>query len=283
MAQDDEILGENEPELDLGVEETKEPEQKEPEVKEDGIAELKRQLEAEKALRIEAQRTARSASEEAAKARNDVDDTNLHLVKASIDTVKGNIDTLKQNYAAALANGDFGVAADIQMEMSVAANKLVQLETGKQAMEEKPKVKPAEIDPVNQFIDSLSARSASWLRNHKECVTDPTMNRKMLLAHALAVDDGLEIDSDEYFNLIEQRLGYKKTKAEVQEDDDPMKYSAKEEKETTPAAAPVSRGEGKKNSVRLTAEEREIASLSGMTDEEYARNKQEISKEKRYN
>jgi len=252
-----------------------------------GIELLKKQLEEERALRIEAQKNARTASEEAARAANDVHDTNLHLVNASIDTLKNDIDNMKQNYAAALSNGDFVVAADIQMEMNIAANRLVQLETGKQAMEEKPKIVPAVSKTAQEdaFIDSLSSRSAEWVRNHRETIRNPELNRKLLLAHAVAVDDGLDIDSDEYFDAIEKRLGFKKVQKEENDEDatlDAAKVvSRRSDRERSPEPAPVTRGEGKRTVVRLTSDEREMASMMGMSDEQYAEQKQNLKREGR--
>jgi hypothetical protein len=61
---------------------------------EEGINDLKMKLEQERSGRIEAERQARRATEVAVEAKNEVQDTNLHLVKNAIDTVKRNNDIL---------------------------------------------------------------------------------------------------------------------------------------------------------------------------------------------
>lgn len=248
--------------------------------KDDGIEELKRQLQQERQLRIEAQNAA-------AFANNDAQDTNLHLVNAAIDASKKDMEESKMAFANALSNGDHMAAADAQLAMTQVSQQLLQLETGKTALEAKPKAVPEKSSQIETFLSSLTKPSADWLRAHPDTMTNSVLNRKMLLAHALAVDEGIEVDSKDYFDLIETRLGFIK-KSKNEDDSDPLSKSAKEDYgERTPAAAPVSRGGGK-NAVRLSSEEREIASMSGMTDEEYARNKEDIKKEdsrkeKRYN
>jgi len=273
-------IKQDEEQLDLGPEE---PEEK-PEKKEDGIEELKRQLQQERQLRMDAQKQANEASERAAAASNDVQDSNLQLVNAAIDASKREMEENKIAFANALANGDHMAAADAQLEIAKVAQQLLQLETGRTALEAKPKAEPKKSDQIETFLNSLTKQSADWLRAHPETMTNPVLNRKMLLAHALAVDEGIEVDSRDYFDLIEQRLGFKSKRKEEDDDGNPMSGAEKEDsyQERSPSAAPVSRG-GSKNVIRLTSEEREIAALSGMSDEEYAKNKQDLAKEKRYN
>jgi len=253
----------------------------------EGINDLKLKLEQERSGRIEAERQARRATEVAVEAKNEVQDTNLHLVKNAIDTVKRNNDILKYNYSEAMAVGDYTKAAEIQEGMSMNTSKLMELERGRSHMESAPKYEVPQqqrpSDPVEALASQLSPRSADWVRRNPQCVTDPRMYQKMVAAHNLAMADGYQADSDDYFGFVEDTLRISK-RVDVGEDD-PMSASAKVTQRRSPPAAPVSRsgtGTGSRpNVVRLTKAEAETAKDLGMTEQDYARNKLLLQKEGR--
>lgn len=254
---------------------------------EEGINDLKMKLEQERSGRIEAERQARRATEAAVEAKNEVQDTNLHLVKNAIDTVKRNNDILKYNYSEAMAVGDYTKAAEIQESMSMNTSKLMELERGRSHMESAPKYEVPQqqrpSDPVEALASQLSPRSADWVRRNPQCVTDPRMYQKMVAAHNLAMADGYQADSDDYFGFVEDTLRISK-RVDIG-DDDPMSASAKVTQRRSPPAAPVSRsgtGTGSRpNVVRLTKAEAETAKDLGMTEQDYARNKLLLQKEGR--
>ena len=254
---------------------------------EEGINDLKMKLEQERNGRIEAEKQARQATEAAVHAKNEVQDTNLHLVKNAIDTVKRNNDILKYNYSEAMAVGDYTKAAEIQEGMSMNTSKLMELERGRSHMESAPKYEVPQqqrpSDPVEALASQLSPRSADWVRRNPQCVTDPRMYQKMVAAHNLAMADGYQADSDDYFGFVEDTLRISK-RVDIG-DDDPMSASAKVTQRRSPPAAPVSRsgtGTGSRpNVVRLTKAEAETAKDLGMTEQDYARNKLLLQKEGR--
>jgi hypothetical protein len=253
----------------------------------EGINDLKLKLEQERNGRIEAEKQARQATEAAVHAKNEVQDTNLHLVKNAIDTVKRNNDILKYNYSEAMAVGDYTKAAEIQEGMSMNTSKLMELERGRSHMESAPKYEVPQqqrpSDPVEALASQLSPRSADWVRRNPQCVTDPRMYQKMVAAHNLAMADGYQADSDDYFGFVEDTLRISK-RVDVGEED-PMSASAKVTQRRSPPAAPVSRsgtGTGSRpNVVRLTKAEAETAKDLGMTEQDYARNKLLLQKEGR--
>lgn len=253
----------------------------------EGIKELKMKLEQERAARIEAEKHARMAFQTAAEAKNETQDTNLQLVRNAIDTVKRNNEILKLNYSEAMSVGDYSKAAEIQETMGTNAAKLMELERGRAHMERAPKVVAPELprhsDPVEELASQLSPRSADWVRRHPQCVTDPRMYQKMVAAHNLAVADGYQPDSDDYFGVIEDTLRINRRQA-TEYDEDPTSGAAKVTQHRAPPAAPVSRngnGTGSRNSAHLTREEKETARDLGMTEEAYARNKALLKKEGR--
>ena len=247
---------------------------------EEGVDDLKQRLEAAEA-RAKAAETARHSAEVAAhEARGTVQETNLHLVSNAIDTLRQSNEIAKANYKAAMSNGDYDAAASYQEEMGTHAAKLLQLEQGKQALENAPQpVMPVSrpSDPVEAFASQLSSRSAEWVRRHPQFVTDPRLNQKMIAAHNMTVADGHAADSEDYFANVEGLLGVRKAPAA----EEPLSSASR--RSTPPPAAPVSRETRGGNVVRLTSEEREMADMMKMTPEEYAKNKVALKKEGRLN
>jgi chromosome segregation ATPase len=257
---------------------------------EEGIQELKKKLEAEQNARAEAERRAQEMQQQAHKAQTEVQDSNLQLIHSAMEAVKRNADALKQHYAAALQAGAFDKAAEIQEQMGINSAKLLQLENGRAALEDKLKNAPQTLDPVEQVASQLSPRSAQWVRNHPQCITDKRLYQKMVGAHNIAVADGFIPDTDEYFDFIEQQIGFKRQPAretEVQVDEPMSAASAPAQRRNAPPAAPSSRAasgtSGGKNVVRLSADEREVAQIMGMTPEEYAKNKLALKREGKLN
>lgn len=272
-------------ELDVQVEDEV-PEVDEPPVvpPEEGIAELKRQLEEEKARRAEAERMATQAKQEAHRARIDKDDTDIQLVSNAIDTLDRDTEMLKQSLQYAMQTGDHGRAVEIQEEIADNKAKLLQLRNGLDAMKSKPKVEPMPVhaDPVEAFAAQLSPRSADWVRAHPEFVRDPAKTRKMIAAHELAVADGIAPDTDAYFASIEETLRVRAKPVQQPAEEDASSAAAKvvQRRDAAPAAAPVSRGNGQRsNVVRLTAAEREMAEMMNMKPEDYAKHKMALIKE----
>jgi hypothetical protein len=253
---------------------------------EEGIAKLQKQLADERAAREEAQRNAEIASQAEVKARTEVQTTQLDLVKNAISQITAQKAALKQQYAAAAASGDWDAAAEAQSQMADAAAQLTQLEAGRKQMEKAPKPEPIVMsDPVEQLASRVSPPSAAWLRAHPDMVRDPVKNRRMIRAAEDAVDEGIAPDSPEYFAYVEKRLGIGQT---TQADDSALSQAAAPKTQrTAPASAPVSRsGNGaapRSNVVTLTAEEREMASIMGMSDKEYAQNKIALKREGKLN
>jgi hypothetical protein len=247
------------------------------------LAKLKKKLEAEQKARREAEERALQAQQKLNSAYSEVEDTNLQLINSAIETVKRDNDILKSHYASSMAAGDYDKAAEIQETMSANAAKLLQLENGKQAMESKPKNQATfNNDPVEQFASQLSPRSAEWIRKNPQCVTDPRLMQKMVAAHNLAVADGYQPDTDDYFGFIEDtlRLNRRQQRQVEAEDESPLSSASKPvSRQAPPPPAPANKnGSSRPNVVRLTPAEAQAARDMGMTDQEYALNKIALQK-----
>jgi hypothetical protein len=279
---------EEQDDLEVTVEAEDQPEEALEEAKivkpEDGIADLQRQLDAERARREAAERMQREAEERERSARIDKDESEIHLVTNAIQTLNRDKEILRANYAQALRAGEFERAASINDEINEAATQLQQLTNGLEAMKAKPKVQPMppqSADPVEAFAARLTPRSADWVRAHPEFVKDSRLNRKMIAAHELAVADGHAPDTDGYFSAIEQTLNVgRRAASAVDEEASSSAAKVVSRRDAAPAAAPVSRGgSNRTNVVRLTAAEREMADMMGMKHDDYAKNKIALQKE----
>lgn len=254
-----------------------------------GLEKLRNQLETEKTAREAAERRAQDASKAEVEARTESQESQLHLVTNAIESLSQKNLSLRASYAEAMAVQDYDKVAEINDTIAENHAKLLQLKNGKERIEKQPKpVARVAPDPVEQFAGQLTPKSASWIRAHPEMVTNPIKNRKMLAAHEIAMADGIEADSAEYFQSIENTMGLTRAAApppppEIP-DVDPMQEAAKPSaRKSPPAAAPVSRsGNGaapRNNRVTLSPDEREMARLNNQTDEEYASNKMALIKE----
>ena len=292
---DDDIIVENVeskvPEDDIVVEHVGNPPPKTAKTEisaDEGINSLKAKLAESEKARSEADRRARDAAIAAQQAELRAGNSDLHLINSAIHSVRRENDILKANLQTYMANGDHVQAANIQEHLATNAAKLLQLENGKSEMEAAQKNPPKPVtpmlDPVESLASQLSPRSAAWVRRNPQCVTDQRLYQKMIAAHNLAIADGYEPDSDDYFGFVEDTLKLNR-RPEVE---NPLSAAATPTKHrAAPPAAPVSRS-GTANGVRtdvvrLTEDEREIARLNKMTDKEYAKMKLALQREGKLN
>jgi hypothetical protein len=248
------------------------------------LKKLKKKYEREKEARKEAEQRAKAEAARARQAMSEVDSSNIQLIESAIHTVKQQNEVYTAKYAEAMSVGDYDAAAKIQRLMSTNEAKLLQLENGKTAMVNNPRQETAPAaDPVEHFASQLSPRSADWIRKNPQCVTDPRLMQKMIAAHNLAVADGYQADSDDYFKFVEKTIGLrKKDRVEDDHEEDSALSSASKpvSRQAPPPAAPANNGgSNRPNVVRLTKAEAETARMFGMTEQEYAKHKVALQKE----
>ena len=280
----------------------KDEKQKAPDERERALFDLKKQYEHQKRV-AEAERDARRQAEyyahqqaqQVGYARNEVQDSNLKIILNAIDATEQAAANAEFEYAQAMSAGNYAVAAKAQRAIAQAESHLLQLQNGRQRLEETlqdpaegavyappvPSFEPQiPQDPVEMYADKLAPRSAEWLRSHPDAVQKIG---KLTRAHQDAIEDGIVPESDEYFSFIESRLGY---------EDSPRAESRRSDPQPAPvnrrtlASAPVSsassvssRSSGNGNSMILSSDEVEMAILAepelprDKAIESYARNK----------
>jgi hypothetical protein len=263
---------------------------------EEGINDLKTKLLEEQRLRFEAENRAREAVQRQYRAQNETEEANFALVEGAMRTLSEENEHIKAQYKEALAIGDYDKVADLQEAMAENKVRLSELRRGHEYMksqrentrrETPPPPQPA--DPVEALASNLSPRSADWIRRNPDYAKDQRLFQKMVAAHQMVTADGIQPDTDDYFEAIEDTLKIRKTpeKTAPPADTDDATFEAAKpiQRRVAPPAAPVSRSNStptnRSNVVRLTRAEIETARDMGMTEQEYARNKQLLQKEGR--
>jgi len=234
----------------------------------DGIEALRRELEAEKAARQRAEQQARVATTDKA-------DSDLRMLNTAIETETRNKEILKANLREAVANGDTDAQADILMAINQTENNLRQITEGKKHYE--AQIKAPVANKVEALASQLTPKSAEWVRNNPDVVNDERRAKRLERAHFDALDDGIQPDSPDYFNFLENRLNINKTPVRQEAAMSEASESTSGRRASAPPAAPVSRSGtgtgGRPNVVTLSRAEQEAAKDMGMTPKEYAQNK----------
>ena len=243
----------------------------------EGIAELKRKYEESELGRLKAERERNEAVQRAYTANNEKEDTNLRLIESAISQVQANSAILESYYADALTQGDTARAAKIMREMAANEARALQLQNGKQSLQEQPRVPQRPLDPVEAFATQLSPRSAAWVRAHPEYATNPKLTQKMIAAHNMAVADGHAADTDDYFDSVEDMLKINRRQPARDDDWGGEQYSDASRgqggRQVAPSAIPVSRDvspSGRNTRViRASVAQQEAAAASRMSIEDY--------------
>ena len=194
----------------------------------------------------------------------------------AINALQSEADRAQSDLEASLAANDSRGAAEAQRRLTTASARLVSLEDGKAAWDQRreweranPPRPQAPADPVEAQIESmthLSVKQRDWLRNHRDAMTDQAKNAYLGAAHWDAIRAGHAQDSEGYFAALEEKLGYRQATAPT-------------ERRSPPVSAPVSRespslstGKPTTSRIELTPAQREAARISGVDEFTYAKN-----------
>lgn len=246
---------------------------------------LQDQLEAlqkETADRIaKAERDAAEARRLAAERERELNEQRTRTQSLEGDIINGGLagaqserDAAKQAFKIAFEAGDAAAMAEAQSKIGRAEAKILTFESGAAEIAERKEVKPAQQEQVRQVVDPIAAMRANpnllpkekeWLEAHQDALFG-ARNNELSVGYERAMKKGLNRGTPEYFDFLEDFMGYKKP------DNNSGDISVQ---------APPSRNERgsdgrptNSNVIRLTAEEREFAKGLGITDLEYAKQKQ---------
>lgn len=266
----------------------------EPPRQEEDVEALRQQLEALQIARdasknreAEAERRAQQAAAQLAAMRQSAEASQYDSVVTMLGAAQMEVDSAKRDIVLAGAAQDYAALADAQERLAAAKAHMVGLEQSKNNYEAQAQNPPK--PTIEQMIDAntnLSWDERNWLKQHPEAMTDPGKNARLNAAYYEAMDKNLQRGSRDYFEFIEEKLGYReKTKQE-----EAVKQQVQVEESPIMVAAPPSKSVpegsgagGKKNVFTLTKEEAEIAKLAGITPQEYVKQRELLVKQKRIN
>jgi len=212
---------------------------------------------------------AQQAEREAAQSRTQVAESQRTTVDSGIAAAKSEADAAEEAYKAAFEAGNAIDAAKAQRRMSRAEADLALLEQAKgdlaepttQRRTEQREPTQQQPDPIEAFINSRTAPTQTWLRAHRDYLTDPKKNAKMQAAHFDAESEGFALDSTQYFDHIERFLGMKKD-AEPAKTNGAAEAQVSQRRPTAPVAPVTPSGggmSGESNTVKLTRGEADAA------------------------
>lgn len=226
----------------------------------------------------------------------------LDAVTNALESQKGQMGRLKAAYASAMAEGDFTKAGDLQEQMSIVGAKIVQLETGRDALDQRIKAaptgdsagddrqqQPSEADRKEAYIRTMPPKVQDWLRGPigDRYFSDRAFQQKIAAAAAYAQNvKSISPDSDQYIEFIETEVGLRQAPAQNQQTTngqqpargrDPDAADGGRRMTAAPAggstAGSVRSNADGSTSVYLTGEEKDMARRMGVSEAEWAREK----------
>jgi hypothetical protein len=259
------------------------------------VEEGRKQAQEVQRQQAEAQRRLQEATLESSQYLSRAEEAEYQAVLTAMGAAESESESAQRDYEVASANGDFKAATDAQKRLARAEAKLIQLEDGKNVLEQRKnaaiaKAEEAKKNPppqqnltVEQQIDSVSALLPSqkeWLKAHPDAWTDQRKNMRLQGAHVEAEDKGLTPGSKKYFQYLEERLGYKEAEEEIDDDEEiddeptPRRQTARKTLVSAPVSreAPTNSGKPSRTKITLTPKQQEAAAIAGITQQEYAKN-----------
>ncbi len=261
----------------------------------DPVADLKAQLE-EIELEKDAERTRAEAAErrsaderraadvarrEATEARTESADSQLGSIESGISAAEAEAASAEAEYASAMERGDYAASAKAQRRMSKAEATIVRLGEAKDDLSAR-KTAPRQEEtrrteqPDDQFerhVSQFSTPTAQWMRAHRDWITDPEKGAMLSAAHHNALKAGKAVDTPEYFEHVETRIGLRQeaSKSNGSANGNGAAKPVTTRRAAAPSAAPVNGGGGAStvgasdgNTVRLSSREA-AAATDGIT------------------
>lgn len=173
----------------------------------------------------EADRQRQAAEHDRAIAMRATEDTGFTAISTALTATEQSIDTLKTEMKTAGESGDFGRVAEIATELGQRGAELRELQRGKQQFEQTRTdriARPTQSQPSassatertilgrlgaqtrDAFLSTRTPETAAFLRQHPEFFTDDSAFNRISGADTLAKGRGIQVDTPEYFKLIEK-------------------------------------------------------------------------------
>lgn len=257
------------------------------------IAEVQRRLDESEQRTAKAERERDAAVQRAAQVETSATGDRLAMVQSALDTIDANVATLQSQMAEAMAAGDFAKHSELNVALAKQLAAQPDLLRGKAALEHQAKQPAAPLpgqltdtQKIELYTQTMEPRAKAWIQAHPQYVLDSKLNDRLLARHYSAKDAGHKEGTDGYFQFIEAGLGLPAPNGHAAPDPAPPAGTGTEQPlsaaaapiqrrgEAQPPAAAPSRGNGSGRLVKMSPAEAEAASISGLTREEYMRNKE---------
>jgi hypothetical protein len=280
-----------------------------PQPPQDGLKDLERQIESERAQRNrvnEENRRLQVERDQAIAFAQEAERRGLNVYElqneTQINAANEQLDALAGQYESALSESDFKTVAAITRKIGKVSGDLSrfegqremlaqQRENMKAQQQRRPPPAPAPAaappppsnDPLERAIANRTPATQAFLRKHPDLIrADGSLKRSAIDAHERALDEGHAVDTAGYFNYIEGLLGGSATPAANDNEGAPVRAAR-----APTVAAPVARGaapgsEGlNPNEFVMTPRMRRLAEEQGVSPREWAQNYVRLLKEGR--
>lgn len=238
--------------------------------------ELKKREEESRRGRDEAQRQAAESRRQAIEARQQADQAREQAASSNLDTINtalasasSEVESAKRDIRTLSEAGDHTALADAYERLAAAKALSLRYDEAKADIEAAKRRTPAprqveqfSSDPVESYVANRTEPTTRWLRAHTDYITDSQKNKMLNRAHFKALGDGIEPDTQEYFDHVETSLGMK-----AADSGDNVQRPGAAKKPVNRPVAPVggSAGNGGSNSSEVRLSQREATAAQDGT------------------
>ena len=198
------------------------------------------------------------------------DETDSNYLKEYGSRVEAEREKVKNGLKAALEANDVDKIAEAQdalSRLSVEKEKVALAQAEKELRAKQAEEEKATETTSQQPQAQISPRAQQWAEDNEWFGSDRVMTSAAMGIHEDLIQQGIDAESDEYYNQINKRM----------KEYFPQKFAQKTTEEVRPAKEPVqnvgsvSRRSGGRKSVKLTKSQVVIAKKLGVPLEEYAK------------
>jgi len=227
-----------------------------------GYHDERRRAEAAAREREEAVRLAQQLLEENQKLKQETTKTQSALLDQAKARITQELESAKRSYKEAYESGDSDKLVNAQIALNQVQSKWERLSNYKPPLQQpKPEVKP---EPVAPAVDQ---KALAWQKANPWFGSDDEMTSLALGLHNKLVREGVNPQSDEYYERINTRM--RSVFPEVFQEEEEV-VEVPEKPRRSAVVAPASRSTAPKK-VRLTKSAVNLAKRLGLTPEQYAR------------
>ena len=231
--------------------------------------------------REEALQRAQAQETEVAKFRNESVRSQYDAVSTALAAAQNEAESAKRDIKSAIANADADAQTEAYERLATARANITKLEDGKFELEAAIKSPPQEQrqpqrpPTIDEAIDNMKVPRVAkdWLRQNPQYLTNPRLNLKIQNWHHEAIEAGNEEFDAGYMRYINEKAGLI----------EPENDNESESRRAPIVSAPVSREPPSTTTsqrggvIRLTAAQREMAKVAGISETEYAKQLQKLN------